>query len=82
MPPIPPDLSAILTVSIISLMAAAWMAHYIPRCDHQECRAAHTAASARERLALSAENAERNHTIYHDPMRPQANCVLCQKREP
>lgn len=78
---IPPDVSAMLTVAIVSLMAAAYFALHIPRCDHSECKAAHLAAEARAALAQRAELAERTHSIYHDPLRPQANCVLCQSRK-
>lgn len=77
MPPIPPDASAALTASILTLMGLAALMAFIPRCSHPECKAAHDAATEKERKAATAAEVERVHA-YHDRLRPQLACSLCQ----
>lgn len=72
-----PDESAFLTAVILTLMGCAWLLTVVPRCDHAECAKAHQTA----RIKGIAERIEKDHITFHDRLRPQPTCPLCQARK-
>lgn len=69
--------SAWLTAVLLTLMVACWLMSVIPWCDDPECSASHK----RHTLATRSASIEKNHVVFHDPLRPQVNCALCQARK-
>lgn len=66
-----------LSLCLIALMALAWFIWLLPSCGDPECLKAHE----RHAIAGRAQEIERTHGTYHDPLRPQPTCSLCQTRK-
>ncbi len=73
----PSDTSAWITAAIVTLMVAAWLLAKLPSCGHTDCVAAHAAHSVTDASA----SMEKQHITYHDRLRPQPNCVMCQAQK-
>lgn len=59
------------------LLLCTWLIWRLPTCVDPECVAAHRRHDIASRVAAI----EAAHTTFHDPLRPQAMCSLCQKRD-
>lgn len=69
-----PTASALTTIALLTGMGAAWLLTLIPSCNDPACVEAHRKHS----VASRSEAIEKQHATYHDRLRPQPMCPLCQ----
>lgn len=62
------------TIILLTLMGAAWLLSVLPSCSEPDCANAH----AKHRVAARAVAIEKEHITFHDRLRPQPKCALCQ----
>lgn len=69
--------SAWLMAALITLIVVPFLMARVPHCSHESCAEAHRGEVAKARKASASAEVDRLHA-FHDRLRPQLACSLCQ----
>jgi len=69
----PNDLSLLLAVILLGTIGI----YMLPSCDDTACQLAHQ----KHRVVSIARDIEWTHATFHDPLRPQPMCALCNRED-